>query len=290
MAAEALVAQLILNGLVAGSVYTLIGSGMTLILGVMGVINVAHGAFYMLGGYVAVVASAALGLHPLFAVAIAVGAMFLVGAATQRIAVEPIRTSVDAVLIVTFGIAYLLEGVALTAFGAAFAAGPPIVPGNFSGFGLYVLAQQAIAAVSSLGIIGLLWRFLSKTKTGKAIRAVSDDREVAMILGVNVTRSSMISFGVGVALVGAAGSLLASVYPVYPSSGWKALLTAFVVVVLGGMGSLKGSVVAGLLYGLIESFTEFLLPRFTIVTVLTVLIVIILVRPSGLFGKRIERV
>jgi len=290
MGAEGIIGQLVLNGIIMGVIFSLVGSGMTFILGVARVLNIAHGAFYMLGGYVTIMVISLMGVNPIYSLPIIMLLMLLIGFFTQRVIVEPISESVDAVIIATYGLAFFLEGFVLIAFGPGFKGVSPILEGNTYGLGLYIRNQNLIAAAFSIMILASIAIFLKTVKIGKAIRAVAEDRETAMIMGIEVTHISMLSFGIGIAIVGAASALLSSVFPVFPAAGWKWLLMALVIVTVGGMGSIKGSLVAGLIYGMVDSFLQFLLPQMTVIGLLVVLILIITIRPSGLFGKVIERV
>jgi branched-chain amino acid transport system permease protein len=283
---SSLVAQLALNGVLLGLVYGLVGLGLALVLGIMGVLNIAHGAFYMLAGYISYLIAVQFGLSPVIGVLAAVGAIFFIGMAVDQLFVGRAENDPTRVMMITFGIAIVIEQIAIIKWG-----GNPATPPAFSNLtlsfaGLYMQTQLLIA--SSLGVILAILTifFLRLSKVGKAMRMVSQNKEMAGILGVSTKKISAISLGLGSCYAGIAGALLTPVYNVYPDSQWQPLVAAFVVVVVGGLGSISGSMIGGLIYGMLESFGSYYLPAASDIMVLVLIVAIILVRPYGLFGQK----
>lgn len=277
--------QLCINGLSLGLVYGLMSLGLTLTFGVMGIVNIAHGALYMTGAYIAYVLGVNLNLPPLVALLVSVALLFGLGAGIELLAVERTKADPNAAMLVTVGIALFLEYSVLAFMGGQTRSVTPLLTGvtTFSGF--YVGNPQIIASLVAVIVTITLGIFLARTKIGKAIRMIASDRETSMVLGISVTVVSMITFAIGAASAGLAGVMLSTVYPLNPDIGWNILVITFAVVTLGGVGSTKGTIVAGILYALAQDLTAFYFASYSDVIPLAILITVLLIRPSGLFGR-----
>ncbi|TEB08416.1 High-affinity branched-chain amino acid transport system permease protein LivH [Pelotomaculum schinkii] len=286
----------ITNGLLMGGVYGLIALGLTLIFGIMKIINFAHGAFLM----VSMLASYWLwylsGLDPYLLAIIIFPLMFFLGYYCQKGLIRPVlnadkdvREPVSALLL-TAGLAVVIENFMLMVFGADYLVAKTSYSGvTFNLSGLLVSAPRFYAFVATLAITIAFYQFLNKTETGRAMRATGQDRNAAQLMGINVTRIYSVAFGIGTALSGLAGVLLIPFYYAHTSVGEVFLTKAFIIVVLGGLGSVPGALVGGLIIGLIESVAAiYMTATWTAILVYFAFLVVLLVRPSGLFGSRYE--
>ena len=193
-------------------------------------------------------------------------------------------------MLVTVGLATIFEQLALLNWGPQFHEIPPLVPGNLVVGIYYINYQILIGSIIALTIGAVVSMFLKRTNVGKAIRMVAFDRENAKVLGIDVRRVSVTTFAVGGATAGLAGAILSAQYPLYPSVGWPIVIIAVIVVILGGAGSIKGTMIAGIIYALAQNITGFFEPNFASIVGLAVLIVFLLVKPTGIFGQQyVER-
>ncbi|MBW1861161.1 MAG: branched-chain amino acid ABC transporter permease [Deltaproteobacteria bacterium] len=280
--------QLIINGLLLGGIYALISIGLTLIFGVLEIINFAHGEFLMLGMYASFWLFELLGIDPYLSLFILIPAFFLLGLAVQRIIIQPI---IDAPplnqIFATVGLSIVLQNVALFFWKADYRT----VRTAYSSLvlkthGLMISFPRLVAFVLALTMIAALLIFLKRTYTGKAIQALAQERRAAMLMGININRTYQIAFGIGTACVGAAGAMLIPIYYAFPTVGALFVLVAFVVVILGGYNSLVGALVGGLIIGLVESFSGFFIsPHLKEAIYFAIFILILLYRPTGLFGR-----
>ncbi|MCP5367606.1 MAG: branched-chain amino acid ABC transporter permease [Hyphomicrobiales bacterium] len=277
------------GGVFLGAIYALVALGLTLIYGVLHIINFAHGSLLMLAMYAVFYLWHGLGLDPYLAMAIVVPGGFLFGYALQRSVIG--RTSHgrdEIILLVTLGVSIVLENAALFLFSAD--ERQVQVPYDLDGFDLgvtFVVWPQVAALGGSLLITLALWLFMARTDTGKAIRAVAKERQGARLVGINVDHIFAVSFGIGTACVAAAASLLAPTYAVHPQFGYLFVLIAFTVVVLGGMGSFVGALVGGFIIGITEQLGRLYLGEsLGLITISAIFIAILLFRPTGLFGQR----
>jgi len=281
--------QILANGLVLGGLYACIAAGFSLVWGVLNVINILHGSFIVLGGYLAFFAYVKLGIHPFVSIAIAAPLFFALGYALQRGLINRmIAAPVLLTLTLTFGLDLMLSNAMLTAFTADFkklTLEPPL--GTIS-LGPVVLPVDRLAAmVLALALTGLLYLVLSRSRIGRAIVAVRMDREAAALMGVKVKTIYAVTFGLGAAMAGASGPLLAMIYPISPLSGPVYLGKAFVICVLGGLGSVPGAMIGGLALGVVESFGALWFgPEHAATLSFCLLILILLVRPEGLLGRK----
>lgn len=277
--------QLCLNSLSLGLVYGLMSVGLAMTFGVMGIVNIAHGAFYMAGAYVAYVLGVGLGLPPVVALLISVVLLFGLGAGIELLAVERTKADPNSAMLVTVGVALFLEYTVLAYMGGQTRSLTPLVMGVTAVSGYYLGNSQLIGSFVAVVVTAALGIFLVRTKTGKAIRMIASDRETSMVLGISVTVISLITFGIGAASAGLAGVLLSTVYPLNPDIGWNILVITFAVVTLGGVGSIRGTVVAGVIYALAQNIGGFYFASYSDVIPLAILIIVLIIRPSGLFGR-----
>jgi branched-chain amino acid transport system permease protein len=282
------VLQLIINGLLLGGMYALISIGLTLIFGVLEIINFAHGEFLMLAMYAAFWLFQLYGIDPYLSMVIILPLFFLIGVLVQRVTIQPIINAPPLnQIFMTVGLSMVLQNVALFVWTADYRT----VKTTYSGLtlktaGLLISFPRLVAFLLAMGLIAALLIFLKKTYTGKAIRALAQERKAAMLMGINVYRTYQIAFGIGSACVGAAGAMLIPVYFVFPSVGSLFVLIAFVVVILGGYNSLIGSLIGGLMIGVVESFSGFFIsPHLKEAIYFVIFILILLFKPAGLFGR-----
>lgn len=287
--------EAVLHGLASGAIYGLIALGLSLQFGVMKIINFAHGAFLMMTMYAAVWLTRALGIHPLLVLPIVAGIFYFLGVLTQRWLIEPIYKKDSArepigVLIFTTGLWLFLDHLFLIIAGPNY----QVYPGNWSnqiviwGDFIFTLPQLFGFLISVLVTVGLVL-FIRYTRVGRRIRATGQDRQAAAVVGIDSSRSYQIAFGISLAILGVAGSLLLPLYPVNPFVGDVFVLRAFVIVVLGGMGSIVGAFWAGLFVGVLESVGAQLFPvTFAEALIFIVFLAVLYIRPSGLFGLERE--
>ncbi|HSO20041.1 MAG TPA: branched-chain amino acid ABC transporter permease [Desulfosarcina sp.] len=277
----------ITNGLVIGIIYALTALGVSLVVGIMNVINFAHGEFYILAGYFSFLFAHTLGLDPMVAMVLAVGAVFIFGVVVEYTLIRPTYGDDLYSLILTFILSIVLQSAYLLIFGPYPNKPPNWVKGATDVFGLFMYGNQRLAALfAGIAVIALFFAMLKLTWFGRMIRAASQDREMAELNGINTRRLNMLSFGLGCALAAAAGVILSPVFPVTPTAGVPVALTAFVCVVLGGMGSMWGCVIGGLILGLVENLgAAFVSTGYKHVFMFLILILVLAIRPSGLFGR-----
>ncbi|NCO60909.1 MAG: branched-chain amino acid ABC transporter permease [Deltaproteobacteria bacterium CG_4_8_14_3_um_filter_51_11] len=278
----------IMNGVVIGVIYALAALGVSLVVGIMNVINFAHGELYILAGYFSFLFADALGWNMYLSLAVAVFLVFLFGIFIEYILIRPTYGNEMYSLILTFILSIVLQNAYLLIFGPYPNKPPTWIKGATEVFGLFFYGNQRLAAlVVGAFVITAVFLVIKLTWFGKIVRAASQDREMAELNGVNTLYLNMLSFGLGCALAGAAGVILAPVFPVTPTAGVQVALTAFVVVVLGGMGSLWGCVVGGLVLGLVENLgAAFLSTGYKHIFGFIILILVLLIRPAGLFGRK----
>jgi branched-chain amino acid transport system permease protein len=277
-----------MNGIVMGVIYALAALGVSLVVGIMNVVNFAHGEFYILAGYFSYIFAFALGIHWIPALLGAMALVFILGLLVEYTLIRPTYGNEMYSLILTFILSIVLQNAYLLIFGPYPNKPPTWIKGATNVFGLFFYGNQRLAALAA-GVVVILTVFviIKKTWFGRMVRAASQDREMAELNGINTTRLNMLSFGLGCALAAAAGVILAPVFPVTPSAGVPVALTAFVVVVLGGMGSMWGCIVGGLTLGLVENLgAAFISTGYKHVFGFIILILVLLVRPAGLFGRR----
>ena len=282
------VIQLIINGLLVGGIYALISIGLTLIFGVLEIVNFAHGEFLMLSMYVCYWLFTLLGIDPYVSLVIVIPLFFLLGMAVQRIVIQPILNAQPLnQIFASVGLSIVMINAALLVWKADYRTVKTAYSSLTVKAGPFMISfPRLLAFILALAMIAALLIYLKKTYTGKAIRALAQQRRAAQLMGINVNKTYQIAFGLGIATVGAAGAMLIPVFYAFPSVGTLFVLTAFVVVILGGYNSLVGSLVGGLLIGVIESFSGFYLSVHLKEAVYFVIFILILFfRPAGLFGR-----
>lgn len=281
--------QILVNGLLLGGIYACIAAGFSLVWGVLNIINILHGSFIVLGSYIAWFAYEHFGLHPFVVAPFAGLVLFGVGYVVQRTLINRVVTApVLVTLTLTFGLDLLLINAMLLAFTADYRKVNLSHPmGNLSLGEVVISLDRLIAMVLALLFVGALWWGLRTLRIGRAIVAVRMDREAAALMGVRVMQIYGITFGLGAVMAGAAGSLLSVIFPISPLAGIGYLGKAFVVCVLGGLGSIPGVVVGGLALGVIESFGSLLVgPEHALSISFVLLIVLLVVRPRGIMGRK----
>jgi branched-chain amino acid transport system permease protein len=281
--------QSVVNGLLLGGVYGCVGLGFSLVWGVTNVINLAHGAMIMLGAYVAFWAFHGVALDPFLALPLAVAAVGALGYGVQRYLVNfVVRSGVFMTLILTFGVQLILIDGALFLFTADYRAVTPSYGGAGLEIGPVVLPYVRVAIfVVSLLLTWLLHLFMTRTRTGNAIRATALNKDAAQLVGVNIGRIYAITFALGAGLAGAAGTLLSTLYAITPVMGQPLLGKAFVVACLGGLGTMWGSFIGGLVLGLAETVGAGVVgPSFQQAISFGLLVLILVLRPEGIAGKR----
>lgn len=283
-----LIAQQLFTGLSLGSIYVLIGVGLSLIFGLLTVVNFAHGAFYMLGAYVAVFIFAKTGNFwiCLVLVPLIVGS---IGLLVERFLVRPLYgRGVDYPLLLTFGLAYVLVDLTRMIFGVEgeHFSTPEVLQGAVDlGFGMFPLYRLFLVGLCATLLLAL-WLFIEKTRLGLIIRAGSRDPLVLRVLGVDIGKIWLLIFGLGTAMAGLAGLLAAPMRGVNPDMGGPVLIEAFVITVIGGMGSLVGAIVAGLLVGVVVSMTTLFQPELAELSIFALMAIVLILRPNGLFGRQ----
>ncbi len=278
------------SGVFLGAIYALVALGLTLIYGVLHIINFAHGSLLMLAMYAVFFLWHLFGIDPYLAMLIVVPGGFLFGYGLQRSVIGKSSHGRDEiVLLVTLGVAIVIENAALFLFTADERSVQ--VPYDLDGIDLgvtFVVWPEIAALAGSLLITLALWSFMTHTDTGKAIRAVAKERQGARLVGINVEHIFAVSFGIGTACVAAAASLLAPTYSVNPQFGYLFVLIAFTIVVLGGMGSFVGALVGGFIIGITEQLGRLYLGEsLGLITISAIFILILLFRPAGLFGQKV---
>jgi branched-chain amino acid transport system permease protein len=284
-----LAAQIVINALVLGCLYACIAIGFSLVWGVLNIINLIHGSLIVLGAYLAWGVYQSLSISPWYVLAVAAPLFYILGYLLQRLLLNHvIAAPVLVTLTLTFGLDLILNNAMIYAFKADYrklTLSPPM--GSISLFGVVVPVDRLIATAFALALTGLLYVLLRRSRVGRAIVAVRLDRDAAILMGVDVQSIYAIAFGIGAALAGCAGILMALIFPISPLTSSTYLGKAFVVCVLGGLGSVSGALAGGLLLALVEGVgASFLGPSHATTLSFALLIVFLLVRPQGLLGRK----
>lgn len=287
----------LINGVSLGSIYAVIALGYTMVYGIAKMLNFAHGDVIMVGAYIVFALTSYAGVNPYLALVISMAACTLLGMAIERFAYKPLRgASPLAVLITAIGVSYFLQNMALLIFGSQAKSFTSIVnlPAlTLAGGKITISAETIVTIIVSLVIMVSLTLFVNKTKPGRAMLAVSEDKGAAQLMGVNVNATISLTFAIGSGLAAVAGVLLCSAYPTLSSqTGAMPGIKAFVAAVLGGIGSIPGAVIGGVLIGVIEILSRsYISSQMADAIVFAVLIIVLLVKPTGILGKKyIEKV
>jgi branched-chain amino acid transport system permease protein len=279
--------QQLADGLLIGLMYSLIAIGLTLIWGVMNIVNFAHGEFLMLGMFTSFWLFTLYGIDPIFSIPICFVFMFIMGMLIYRFIVSKVmKGPILAQLVVTFGVGIFISNLAVYFWTPDFRLLPAtILQGTWQIGGVNLSVPKVAASIGSIIASGCMIFFLKRTKTGKAILATEMDREAALLMGINTERINSLSFGIGAALVGVAGAFLSTYYYIYPQVGGLFGTIAFCVVALGGFGSIEGAFIAGILVGLAQTLGGFFFdPSYKYAIVFMIYLITIWIRPQGLLG------
>ena len=280
--------EIIIYGAVSSAIYAMLAVGFTLIFGVARVLNLSHGAFYALGAYFTYTYNGLLGIPLLVAAVLAVATVAALGVAMERVMVRPLRYSALAVLMITLAMSLLIEQVLLLTFGSETQNVQSLVSDKVTLFDVDIGGQRLLALGVSVVLISGLWLFIQRTRLGNAILAVSQDAEGAQYMGINVNRVFGGVMGMSAALAAAAGVLAAPFSKVEPGMGLLPMTKAFSIVILGGLGSIRGSLLAAAVLGFSETLVGYLVSSsLTELVSLVVILLVLILRPAGLFGKHV---
>jgi branched-chain amino acid transport system permease protein len=283
--------QTLVLGLLLGGVYALAASGLTLIFGVMKVINIAHGAFVVLAAFITYSLWDGLGIDPLLAIVVTTPIVFGIGWVTYKVAVSPIRTApMSSTVLLTFGVALVVEGAMGEIWGNnSTSIRPSYGNESFSLGELFLPKAQVYGGLIAFVVLALLWLVLTKSWLGRAIRAAASNPSSAELVGVKVASVAALVFALGIASAGAAGAITGVLYPFVPGSHYQWIARLLAIVVLGGLGSLNGAVLGAVLFGLAETFTAaYWSPAWATAVPYAIVFAVLLVRPQGLMGIRLR--
>ncbi len=286
--------QYLINGISIGAVYAIIALGYTMVYGIAKMLNFAHGDVIMVGAYVSFCVTNYLGLPAWVSVIAAMAVCTLLGILIEGLAYKPLRgTPSLAVLITAIGVSYFLQNAAQLIWGSAaknYTSVVTMAPIKLFDGQIVITGEVLLTVAVSILVMAGLTFFTSKTRTGKAMRAVSEDRDAAQLMGINVNQTISMTFAIGSALAAVAGVLMCSTIPVLqPTTGSMPGIRAFTAAVFGGIGSIPGAMIGGILLGIIETFAKaYISTQFSDAIVFSVLIIILLVKPAGLLGKQVQ--
>jgi len=287
-----LILQQLLYGILMGSVYVLMAVGFSLIWGIMDMLNFAHGEFFMLGAYFTYYFSQAMHIHPIIAVFIAFILVGVFSGLIFNLIIYPINKKpnwLTNTIIITLGVSICTQNLALQFFGERYKTLPKFIEYTVSFWGVNIGADRLVIMLIALLLLAGLWFFIQNTDIGISMQAVGQNTEAAQLIGLPIRTIYTATFVISGALAGAAGGLLAPVYSIYPTVGFMPLIMAFLVVILGGLGSIKGAVYAGFLLGIVESLAIlYLSTAWKGVVVFALMIAVLSFKPTGLFGTRSE--
>jgi branched-chain amino acid transport system permease protein len=283
--------NIIITGLITGSMLALLAISFSLIFGVARIVNIAHTAFYMFAAYCIFSLTGKFGLNPIVGMMIAVVVVTVLGLLAYKFLIDPIREHEAAVLIATIALAMIFQEAVMLIYTGDYRTVSALIEGYFIVTGVKVFYQQVLTFGVVLVVLALLWFLLMKTKLGLAIRSTAEDREVANLMGMNDSRLAMITMGISVALAGFTGAVIAPLTVLSPFMWMEPLIMMMAVVVLGGLGSIKGSFVAAYILGFTEALVVFMIPKGAFLkgsVALMIMILVLLLRPEGLFGIYFE--
>lgn len=282
--------QQILNGLTIGSVYSLVALGLTLVFGILHVPNFAHGALYMVGAYIALTVMTALGVHYWIGLIIAVIVIALLSVLMERLVFSRLDSKDPLpIMIASIGILFFLESFAQYMWGSQYQRMVTPYGDTIQIFGLTVTMQRLLVIIAAVALMYALHLFLTKTMTGAAIIAMSQSKNGAFLVGINATRVSMLTFAIAGGLAAAAATLAAPINLVFPSMGNLVIMKAFVIIIIGGMGSIPGAIIGGYILGMAESLgATYISGDYKDLIAFVLLVLILTMKPNGLFAKGVK--
>lgn len=277
--------QTCINGLILGSLYLLVALGLTLIFSIMGVINFAHGEIFMLGGFTTFFLRDYYGVNFFLCLAITMGILAAFGILIERILFRPLRGEALNLLVISLGLSIVLQNLALIFWGPEEQSYLIGFQGVIKVFGMVFSKERLVAFIISAVLVAALYLFIGRTKNGKALQAVAQDPEAAALQGININRINAMTFAIGCALAAAAGSTMGPIFLVSPFMGMMPVVKAFIIIMLGGLGSIMGAVAGGLILGIAESFgATYLGATFQNMVGFILLMSLLIFKPLGLFG------
>lgn len=279
--------QTLINGIMLGSVYAMVALGLTLIYGILNVPNFAHGTLYMIGAYIAYFAIVSFGAPYWMGLIASMIILFIIGVLLERIVFRPFydKPLINS-FIVAVGLILVLENTALSLWGPEFRQFAPPSDKVIKVMGVMITAQRIIVIVTAAVLIWLVHLFIKKTRLGSAIEATSQNPDGALLMGINISHMRGITFGIGTALAAVAAALVGPILLVYPAMGHTVIGMAFVIIIIGGMGSFIGAVLGGYIIGILETLvTSYITNFFTEAIIFGLLVLLLAVKPTGLFGK-----
>jgi len=281
--------QVLVSGLLMGFIFSLIAVGLNLIFGMMDIVNFAHGDYLMLSMYTAFWLYTLWGVDPLFSLPVCAVLLFIVGWVTYQLIIKRVlKAPMLAQIFSTFGLMIFLRNGALLAWTSDYrAVKETLISGRIGIGGVFIPIPQLVASVGAIITFGLIYWFMQRTETGMALVATAEDAEAASLMGINSDRMYALSWGLGAACVGVAGALLSTFHPIFPEVGYLFGLLAYIIVALGGFGSITGAFIAGIIIGVVEALFGFgVAPAFKYVFVYLIYLIVVIARPQGLLGTR----
>lgn len=279
--------KIIINGLISSAIYVLMALGFNMIFGIMGVVNFAHGEFYMLAAFVVYQLVKIIGLNYPLSLCISIIIIGLLGMGLEPLLFKPIRKIEAGDFVVSLALGFILQSTALLIWGGEDLGIPSVYTGNIS-VGIFTIpTERLMVVVYCTTLLIVFYIFIKFTKTGQSMRAVAQDAEVASLQGIRVEKVYIISFGIGCAMAGVAGALISPIFSIFPYMGGFALLKAFIVVVIGGLGSIPGAVLGGVLLGMAESLiSTFVGGAVSDIMGFVGVLILLVFRPQGLLGAK----
>jgi branched-chain amino acid transport system permease protein len=280
-----MIEQNLLNGLMSGWIYILVALGLTLVLSIVGIVQLAHGEVYMIGAYSVYYFCVVLGLNFFLALAISIFLVGLLGVFLERFFLRPFRDDVEGAIVSTIALILILQTAVIATAGVGYKDIPSPIQGVLTILGARLSWERLITILASMVLVSALLIFIKKTRMGQAMVAVSENREAAALQGINVNRVSSVAMFLGCGLAAAAGALTGAIFDLTPFMGGFALMKGIGVIIVGGLGSIPGAIIAGLILGLVDGLvTSLFSVQVASITALVVIILILLFRPQGLFG------
>jgi len=280
------VLQPLIYGLQAGLTYTLVALGLTIILSIMNVFNLAHGEFYMLGAFTAFYLTSLLNLNYAVTLVLCMLIVGVIGICLERVFFRPTRGETVPTVIVAIGLMWILQTLALVIFGGQPKGMKEILPGVVTILHVNISDSRILAGLISLLLVGVVYLIVYKTQLGRAMQAVAQDRDAAALQGIKVRKIGTIGFGLGCALAGVAGGIMAPIFFVEPTMGANMLVKSIAIIVLGGLGSIPGAVIGGLILGVVESYGNTFLGYSSVTFPFIIIILVLIFKRTGLMGTK----